>query len=353
MRSVEVRVVIPGAVYEPPRSLTKQILLSRQRIEMRLTRDRRGVTARGMISKGAEDQVRRVLEGKSPVQVRAMCIEALKRWHKGETRGQPRERRIVSTPLGHPQPDDTPTDRRFQMHGDLGVLVLRAHSEATGEAILSDAKEVFLEGQNLPFMEPVMEFVWWMVRAGVARPELGQQILGGLYVTDAGLKFLGSAGDHPLHPGFLDRLRKRFQDMDEEVLVLFEDARACLGFRLLRPAVVLLGVAYEKAIEEVLLHFVPLGLTSAKSVQAAHANERIATLKKLLSKLDMSKDGARMATAAIDFADNLRVRRNDGSHTTPRWPFDDSSEVEELILTASRYLPALWLVKNATPRPPS
>ena len=141
--------------------------------------------------------------------------------------------------------------------------------------------------------------------------------------------------------------------MDEEVLVLIEDAQACLEFRLLRPAVVLLGVAYEKAIEVVLLHFARLGLTSAKVVQAAHANERIATFKKLLSKLDLSKDDLRMATAAIDFADNLRARRNDGSHTTPRWPFDDSTEVEELILSAARHLPALWLVKHAMPRPPA
>ena len=127
----------------------------------------------GMISKAAEDQVRRILEGKSPLHVRATCIEALKRWHAGETRGLPREGRVVATPLGRPQPDDEPTDRRFQMHGDLGVLVLRAHSEATGEAILPDAKEVFLEGQNLPFMEPVLEFVWCLVRparVGPARP---------------------------------------------------------------------------------------------------------------------------------------------------------------------------------------
>ena len=101
----------------------------------------------------------------------------------------------------------------------------------------------------------------------------------------------------------------------------------------------------------VLLHFAPVGLPSAKAVQAARANERIAMLKKLLPKLELSKDDVRMATAAIDFADDLRVRRNDGSHTTPRWPFDGSAEVEELILSAVRHLPALWLLTHATARP--
>ena len=51
-------------------------------------------------------------------------------------------------------------------------------------------------------------FGGWCAPDGLARPELGQHILGGLYVTDAGLRFLSSAGDHPLQPWFVDRLRK-------------------------------------------------------------------------------------------------------------------------------------------------
>ena len=76
--------------------------------------------------------------------------------------------------------------------------------------------------------------------------------------------------------------------MDEEVLVLIEDAQSCLEFRLLRPAVVLLGVAYEKAIEVVLLHFVAFGVTTVKAVHAVRASERTATFKKLLAKLELS-----------------------------------------------------------------
>src|SRR5258706_15413664 len=117
-----------------------------------------------MLSQAAEEQVRRLLQGKSERQVRELCVEALRHWSRCETMGTPRERRVVSTPLGHPQPDDTPSRTRVQTHGDLGVLVLRIHSEETGESVVSDAKEVFLEGQTLPFMAPVMEFVWWLIR---------------------------------------------------------------------------------------------------------------------------------------------------------------------------------------------
>lgn len=39
-----------------------------------------------------------------------------------------------------------------------------------------------------------------------------------------------------------------------------------------------------------------------------------------------------------------RGRRNDVSHTTPRYDFGDPEEVEELLVSASRELPNLWPV---------
>ena len=54
----------------------------------------------------------------------------------------------------------------------------------------------------------------------------------------------------------------------------------------------------------------------------------------------------RIATAAVDFADQLRVRRTDGAQTTPRSPFDDGAEVEELIVSAACY-PSVLLARQA------
>jgi hypothetical protein len=45
---------------------------------------------------------------------------------------------------------------------------------------------------------------------------------------------------------------------------------------------------------------------------------------------------------AYEFADQLRRRRNDASHTAPTYGFEDREEVEELIISAGRHLPDLW-----------
>lgn len=76
------------------------------------------------------------------------------------------------------------------------------------------------------------------------------------------------------------------------------------------------------------------------------AAERIDTVRKSLATLEqgayLDQEELRSAEAALDFADQLRERRNDGSHTKPRYPFDDSEEIEELLRSAGRHLPPLW-----------
>jgi hypothetical protein len=73
-----------------------------------------------------------------------------------------------------------------------------------------------------------------------------------LRLTDAGVRFLAAGDEHPLSPGYLRRFRERHPDVPDEVVLLVEDAQACLEFGLMRPAVVLLGLAYETAVLKVL-----------------------------------------------------------------------------------------------------
>ena len=303
-----------------------------------------------MPSTAAEEQVRQLLEGKSAREVQALCIAALRRWRTGETQGLPVERRIDSTPVGHAQPDTGRSNTRVQMHGDLGLLILKIHSETTRAAIVPDAKEVFLSGQRLPFMARVMDFVWWLARAGLARLELGQVDIGGFEMTEKGLKFLASDSDHPLAPEFLDRLRGRFPEIPEGIVLLLEDAQACLEYELLRPALVLLGVAFETAVEAVLMHFVPAALVVERDVRKAQAGERIEMLRGLLPRLQLRDEELRMSEAALAFADHLRSRRNDAAHTRPAWPFDERDEVEEFLVSAARHVPILWSLTQAAPR---
>jgi hypothetical protein len=85
-----------------------------------------------------------------------------------------------------------------------------------------------------------------------------------------GRLLLDSADDHPLASGFLNRLRARHPEVPDALMVLLEDAQACLDVSLYRPAVVLLGLAYETAVEGVLLDLETKGSREA-SLELAEA----------------------------------------------------------------------------------
>jgi len=210
-----------------------------------------------------------------------------------------------------------------------------------------------------------MEFVWWFVKAALAIPQLhvlrgaggvsgggvgqpaAQVIVSGpvdvlsLRLTDAGVRFLAAGDEHPLSPGYLRRFRERHPDVPDEVVLLVEDAQACLEFGLMRPAVVLLGLAYETAVLKVLEKLAETAIVDLQRVGETAA-KRIAKLRSTIPQLQYRDDERATATAALDFADHLRIRRNDASHPVESWPFDDSDEVEELITSAARHLPFLW-----------
>ena len=85
-------------------------------------------------------------------------------------------------------------------------------------------------------------------------------------LTARGARLLDGTDDDPLLPGFLDRIRLRCPDLPDGVVALLADARECLDRCLLRPAVILMGVAYELAIEEVVLRLETKGYVKAKTV---------------------------------------------------------------------------------------
>ncbi|HTS79293.1 MAG TPA: hypothetical protein VMH40_01725, partial [Myxococcaceae bacterium] len=74
------------------------------------------------------------------------------------------------------------------------------------------------------------------------------------------------------------------------------------------------------------------------------AAARIDSIKAFLPQLSLGPEDLQRATAALDYADTLRQRRNDGSHPNARYPFNDPSEVDELLLSGGRYLPGLWFL---------
>jgi hypothetical protein len=111
----------------------------------------------------------------------------------------------------------------------------------------------------------------------------------------------------------------------------------------LRPAIVLIGVAYEIAIEAAIEKLIAKAILQAADLQLPAAR-RIEKVKSVIGSVLKTTEERFAAEAAYGFADTLRRRRNDGSHTRPTYPFDDHDEVEEFLMSASRHLPPLWSI---------
>jgi hypothetical protein len=143
-------------------------------------------------------------------------------------------------------------------------------------------------------------------------------------------------------------LQKRCPWLPGDVVSLMADARGCLDHGLMRPAIVLLGVSYEVAIEHLVVSLSSLarGLLPATLIEASAA-KCITEIEKLVDSLfpgPTMKDDRAAVHAACEFANQLRRRRNDAAHTQPTYGFEDREEVEELVISAGWHLPNLWRV---------
>jgi hypothetical protein len=289
----------------------------------------------------AQAVVKELLSTVSNLEMRVLCVQALRRAYAGDRA----DYRIVvaSDLLGH-------------LKGLLG--------ERKGWTTVRDPKgvvEVFRRdpsGVQYPLnvmvsladleVSGVVEFLVWFVRAGFAWPlgSSSERMPDTLRLTAAGHRFLRASEDHPFLPGFIDRLLTRCPGLPDDVVSLMVDARACLDQGLMRPAIVLLGVSYEVAVEHVVvsLSSPPRALLPTTLVDASAA-KCIAEIDKLVDSQfpgPTMKDDRAAVHTAYEFANQLRRRRNDAAHTQPTYGFEDREEVEELIVSAGRHLPNLW-----------
>lgn len=296
-----------------------------------LRRQSTGETLTVMATPEQITQLTTLLSGTTPTQIKTAGIAALKEWHQ-----------------------TFPNRRQFSIHGDFGRPFTRQLAAARGIVISEGVHEAMcptsttLYQDECEVLSEVNEFVAWLVQAGLAVP------LGALfslqpityYLTNAGKRFLDASEDHALLPTSLERLRTRCPNLPEDVVVMLIDAHACVEKNLLRPAIVMMGVAYELAIEKVLERLVA-AQSAPQDVSAHRAARRIEDLRTAVRTIYANaNDRDRRATSlrACDFADSLRNRRNDGSHTTPRYPFDDREEMEQMLMWCGLQLPVLWSI---------
>ncbi len=275
-----------------------------------------------------QKNVEALLLGVPETTVREMCIEALRRWHRRE-----------------------PTSNVIQMHGVLGRGVIPQLLEYRNQTSTADEqnqlKEPFIDAQHEAWMTPVVEFIWWFVGAGFATPTAfaGGNLID-MRLTRRGAAFLDAPPDHPMLPGYLARIAARCPNLSDSVVDLLSDAGACLDHGLRRPGIVLMGVAYEVAIEAVIDSLIartallPVVATQQAALRISAIRAVIDTV--LPGTTPQERDDRFATKRAYDFADDLRRRRNDGSHTTPRYPFDDPQEAEEYFVSAGRNLPLIW-----------
>jgi hypothetical protein len=272
--------------------------------------------------------IQRLLNGLEGPTVRELCIDALRDWH----------RRV-------------PQETVVSMHGVLGWelvprLLERANETASFEE-RNQLKEPFIDAQHETWMFGVSEFIWWFIRAGFAVPlTFVNHNLIDMRLTRQGLGFLGQTEDHPLLPGFVGRVRDRCRGIPDETIALLLDANDCLASSLRRPAVVMLGVAYEAAVEAVVASLVNHQILQPPALDLGAAR-RIAAVRGVIDNVmpdatPQERDDRFATHRAYNFADDLRQRRNHASHTDPRYGFIDRQEVEELLVGAGRNLPPLW-----------
>lgn len=239
----------------------------------------------------------------------------------------------------------------FSRHGELGLYLVPLLAQAQNVPLNGDPnslKEVFIEADTYPALAPIADFLHWFVRAGFAMP-MGAPVNRfpiTYRLTPAGVRLLEAGADHPLLPGAVARVQTRCPGLPSAVVSLLNDAHACLERELLRPSVVVLGVAYEVTVEHVIDALIGRGILTpdVRDLRAAARIQRVRNVidATLPAGTPEERDDRFSVHRAYNFADDLRRRRNDAAHTRPRFGLDDRGEVEELFVSAIRSLPALW-----------
>jgi hypothetical protein len=246
-----------------------------------------------------------------------------------------------------------PTVRVVSTHGHLGLkffeLLTAEYENLQINPVAS--KEIFIECDERVRFRLILEFIWWLVRVGYVIPRTltASGIPTLLQLTDAGMRLADpkSDDDHPMLPGFLGRLQQRVPGIIDEVIAHLDDARSCLEHGLNRPAMVLIGLAYETAIEHLGDYLVSVSKLNQKTWDATwNAEKRINLIRQALPTCGMKPYDLSQVTLALDCADRIRVRRNDASHTVASYAFDHREEIDEYLVSACRHLPQLWILAS-------
>lgn len=179
-----------------------------------------------------------------------------------------------------------------------------------------------------------------LCRAGLGFPEFQGEAVSVLHVTESGRRALVEG--EPPHP-LTDAYGGGLAGLPDEVLARLEDAANCYRFALLRPAVVMVGVAYEHAVD------VTASGLGIKAPQYAPRLEKLRQRVQNASGGDGVAATRRQAIQALSVASLVAEQRNLAGHPKPHEPA--APEVEDLVWKAPHWLRSIlgiptWLVGN-------
>lgn len=186
----------------------------------------------------------------------------------------------------------------------------------------------------------LLTVLWRLIGDGVVYPRLREQRDGYtacieyVALTPRGQRVVAGNNDHPLRPGYIERLRARAPRMSDDVLMRLADAASCLEHGLLRASVVMVGLAVEETITEA--HETLARRGTIATPRARMARDRLAEVEGAIAVWPNNDERHRLRLAIVS-AENIRTERNRASHPGER--FEDALLVEELLVSASRQLP--------------
>ena len=171
-------------------------------------------------------------------------------------------------------------------------------------------------------------------------------IVGLLVVTPQGQKFLERQTASPYHDDWVQKVCAPLRDLPVDIAKRLQDARDCLLAHVLRPAVIMTGLACERTVASV---YEQADLANKVSSQLKPGNRP--TAKRLLdglievaSKTKPRPEG--LETLSMHLTDLVRQERNDAGHGWER-EFNDAEEVELLMFAAARSISTIWGLRGA------
>ena len=199
-----------------------------------------------------------------------------------------------------------------------------------------------------PDNKKLLSVIWGLIGEGVLAPRLrvwrdGHPLrVDRLMLTELGERVLAGGDEHPLHPGFIKRFQTRAPSMSPEVVARMEDAVSCLEKALLRPALVMIGLASEETLRVSHAAMVNLAYIGKAAAARANAKDVLDDIQKAMPSWPQQNDEQHRLTKAIAAAEAIRTERNKASH--PGVVLSDAAAVEELLVLAARQVPVFWEV---------